>query len=68
MRLSLLGISIILFGIALILTSSGSATTFGLGISHLLDASAVSLTKLSQCQRNNDLSSGVTANEALPAL
>ncbi len=35
MRLSLLGISISLFGIALILTSSGSATTFGLGVSFL---------------------------------
>ncbi|WP_332693571.1 hypothetical protein [Halalkalibacter lacteus] len=33
MRLSLLGISISLFGIALILTSSGSATSFGLGVS-----------------------------------
>ncbi|WP_430787294.1 hypothetical protein VBD025_16070 [Virgibacillus flavescens] len=33
MRLLLLGISISLFGIAFILTSSGSATSFGLGIS-----------------------------------
>ncbi|MGM8216814.1 hypothetical protein ACLIA0_14855 [Bacillaceae bacterium W0354] len=35
MRLSLLGISISLFGIALILTSSGSATALGLGVSFL---------------------------------
>ncbi|MEK4296158.1 hypothetical protein [Paenibacillus sp. FSL R5-0914] len=35
MRLSLLGISISLFGIALILTSSGSATVLGLGVSFL---------------------------------
>ena len=33
MRLSLLGISISLFGIALILTSSGDAAAFGLVVS-----------------------------------
>ncbi|MBA9028530.1 MULTISPECIES: hypothetical protein [Bacillaceae] len=42
MRISLLGISISLFGIALILTSSGSATSFGLLVSFL--GLAVSLT------------------------
>ncbi|MFJ7738843.1 hypothetical protein ACIQ2D_21280 [Lysinibacillus sp. NPDC097287] len=35
MKLSLLGISISIFGVALILTSSGSATAFGLLISFL---------------------------------
>lgn len=35
MRLSLLGISLSIFGIALILTSSGTGTTLGLGFSFL---------------------------------
>ena len=35
MKGSILGVSISLFGIAWILTSSGSATSFGLGISFI---------------------------------